>query len=137
MTQTYLSAAVLVLLVGCLASPQREQMGRLHEQLVGARAALGEERVEAGCNDVGDVQSKLWGEPGLSEVQPAWGELRAASDALVAACGQTRLLQQAYEDTPAMVEARERWRVGLAHELTTACQHLSEAARALNLTRTC
>jgi hypothetical protein len=129
----------LALLVGlvigsaCLPDPQQTQMRRLLDDLVEARAALSEQppRIDAACDSVGEVASRLSGEPGLVGVRPAWRALNAAAEALKAVCGQQRLLEQPFEPTAAMLSARARWQVGVAHELEAACQHLNEAGRAL------
>jgi hypothetical protein len=127
---------VLVLASGCLADPQRLQMARLFDTLVDARLALSEQppRLDAGCDSVGDVSSRLSGEPGLVDVRPAWPALRAAADALHAVCGQQRLLEQPFEPTGAMLAARVRWQRGVAFELASACRHLVDGAAALSRT---
>jgi hypothetical protein len=129
----------LLLLTACLPDPQRTQMSRLLDQLVGARAALGEQppRVDTACDTIGEVESRLWGEPGLVDVKPAWPALHAAADALLAACGQSRLLQQPFEPTAAMVAARERWQAGVARQLGVACRYLGEAGQALGRGQAC
>lgn len=107
---------------------------KLLDQLVQARAALAQSPPDAdsGCGAVGVVQTRLTGEPGLSELQPAWSELRAAADALQAVCGQLRLLALPAMDSAAVRRAQERWRQGAAHELAVACGHLQAAVRALD-----
>jgi hypothetical protein len=129
----HLLLALVLLCCGCLPDPQRTQMTRLWTQLVDARMALSEEppRAAEACDTVGDVVVRLWGEPGLVDVRPAWPAMRAAADALWAVCGQMRLLQQPFESTAAMLEARERWQRGVTTELATACRYLDEAAAAL------
>jgi len=129
----------LLLVTACLPDPQRTQMSHLLDQLVEARAALGEQppRVETACDTVGAVESRLWGEPGLVDVKPAWPALHAAADALLAACGQSRLLQQPFEPTAAMVAARERWHAGVARQLGVACRYLGEAGQALGRGQAC
>jgi hypothetical protein len=108
-------------------------MRQLLDNLVEARGALSEQppRIDAGCDAVGDVQSRLLGEPGLVDVRPAWPALHAAADALLAVCGQQRLLDQPFEPTATMLAARARWQQGEASELSTACARLNEAASAL------
>ena len=66
--------AACLITTGCLADPQRVQMGRLYDQLVSARADLTAEppRTDTACDSVGEVESRLWGEPGLVDVKPAW-----------------------------------------------------------------
>jgi hypothetical protein len=112
-------------------------MERLHEQLIEARSALAQHSTEPACDRVGDVDTRLMGEPGLVDVAPAWTHLRGAAIALRAACGQLRLLQQPFEPTAAMTEARQRWQAGVSRELSTACADLAEAARALNTKAAC
>jgi hypothetical protein len=101
--------------------------------LAQARGIFAEQptRANDACNMVGDVQTRLFGEPGLIDVQPGWTELRDAADALQAVCGQTALLAQPSTDSPAMVQARIRWRVGIEREMALACDHLRQAAAAL------
>ncbi len=130
-TKAYQWLLLLALLSGCLQDPQRQQMGRLFDQLVEARGALAEQRVEAACDAVGDVENRLWGEPGLTDVKPAWESVRGAADALLSACGQSKLLQQPYEPSPSLDLARQRWERGVTAQLTAACEYLARAATAL------
>jgi hypothetical protein len=129
----------LLLVTACLPDPQTTQMSHLLDQLVEARAALGEQppRVDTACDTIGEVESRLSGEPGLVDVRPAWPALHAAAEALLAACGQSRLLQQPFEPTVAMVAARERWQAGVAQELGVACRYLGEAGQALGRGQAC
>src|SRR6266851_4157194 len=85
-----LLAAAVLLVGGCLPDPQRVQSAVLFDQLVSARAMLGEQspRAEQACTTAGDVQTRLTGEPGLVELRPAWPALHDAALALQAACGQ-------------------------------------------------
>jgi hypothetical protein len=125
----------LLVVAGCLPDPQRLQMARLLDQLVGAHAALSEQpppELEATCAVVSEVGSRLSGEPGLVDVRPAWPALRAATDSLSAVCGRSVLLQQPFEPTAAMVQARKRWQDGNAADLDSACRRLKEAAAGLN-----
>ena len=55
---------------------------------------------------IGDVQTRLFGEPGLVDVQPGWTQLRDAADALQAVCGQGMLLTQPTIDSPAIAAAQ-------------------------------
>jgi hypothetical protein len=123
----------LVLCSACLPDPRRAQMVRLFDQLVEAHVALSGQppETEPACADVSEVGSRLSGEPGLTEVRDVWPALRMASDALLAACGQATLLAQPFDPTPAMLQARERWQMGLEHELLGACDQLERAAPAL------
>jgi len=129
----------LVLGAGCLPDPQQIQMRQLLDNLVEARAALSEQppRMDAACDSVGNVASRLSGEPGLVDVRPAWPALRAATDALLAVCGQERLLEQPFEPTAPMVAARQRWQQGVARDLAAACTQLNVAAGALGKPTAC
>jgi hypothetical protein len=134
-------ALLLGVLLGsaCLPDAQQMQMRRLLDGLVDAHGALSEQppRIDAGCDTVGDVASRLSGEPGLVDVRPAWPALNAAAEALQAVCGQERLLEQPFEPTAAMLAARARWQQGVTHELAAACEHLNEAGRALGRPEPC
>jgi len=123
-----------VLASGCLADPQRQQLGRLLGELQQDREALGQTppHITSTCDQVADVKSRLAGEPGLGTIQPAWSELRASTDALQAVCGQAILLAAPAGDSAATVTARARWQAGLARELDVACQHLRRAASSLD-----
>ena len=69
---------VCLLLVGggCLADPQRQQTSDLLDQLASARQLLLQQApLDQACTPVGDVQTRLNGEPGLIGVQPAWSQL--------------------------------------------------------------
>lgn len=94
---------------------------------------FGQQPVNAGlaCNMVGDVQTRLYGEPGLVDVQPAWQALGQAAEALQAVCGQNTLLDQVARTSDAEVQARKRWQAGMQREIGIACDHLREAATAL------
>jgi hypothetical protein len=84
-----------------------------------------------GCNLVGEAQNRLFGEPGLFEIQPAWSDLRDAADALQAVCGQAILLAQTVTGSLAVEQARSRWQNGVVRESEVACDHLRAAAVAL------
>jgi len=131
--------ALLWLTAGCLADPQRTQSATLLDQLVAARAMLGEQppRTDQACTAVGDVQTRLTGEPGLVDVQPAWSALHAAARALQALCGQNTLLDQPPTGSLALSQARERWQHGIQREFGVACDYLREAAAALDRTQPC
>ena len=134
MAQTRIVVALLLALVlGCLPDPRRVQAARLFEQLDQARIALSAQpaRLEPACADVSEVGSRLSGEPGLTELRDVWPSLQAASDALLAVCGQATLLEQPFDATPAMRLARERWQTGLMRELQAACAALHQAAEGL------
>jgi len=131
--------ALLALASGCLADPHRVQSVELLDGLTRARGLLGEQpvRTDDACNLVGDVQTRLFGEPGLVDIQPAWTQLRDAAEALQAVCGQNALLAQPSTDSPAMVQARVRWQTGIQREMALACDHLRQAAAALGRATPC
>jgi hypothetical protein len=133
---------VLVLLglaTACLPEPQRLQSVTLLDQLTTARAMFGQQPVNAdlACNIVGDVQTRLYGEPGLAELRPAWQALGQAAEALQAVCGQHNLLEQASTNSPTELQARQRWQAGMQREIGIACDHLREAASALDRPTPC
>ena len=77
------------------------------------------------------MQTRLYGEPGLAEVQPAWPALRDAADALQSICGRGTLLSQPTNGSLVLTQARERWAQGIARESGVACDDLRTAAAAL------
>jgi hypothetical protein len=109
------------------------QAAGLLDQLVMARAMFGEQppRVTEGCNAVGDVQTRLYGEPGLAEVVPAWPALRDAAEALQSICGRGTLLGQPTNGSLVLTQARQRWEQGIQRESAVACDYLRTAAVAL------
>jgi hypothetical protein len=115
------------------------QMADLLDQLSAARGMLTEQppRVDDACTVVGTAQTRLYGEPGLVDVRPAWPLLRDAADALQAACGQGMLLAQPSTDSPAVQTARQRWTQGIQREMGVACDHLRAAAAALGRVAPC
>jgi hypothetical protein len=125
---------LVLMTTGCVADPHQLQMRDLLDRLTAAHALFAEQppRVDAACNVVGDVQTRLYGEPGLTEVQPAWPRLRDAADALGAVCGQNVLLAQPSSGAVSIEAARQRWRKGIEREMGVACEHLRAAAAALN-----
>ena len=126
------SLVLAVLLAGCLPDPARGQAARLLEELEQAHAALlAGENVPSTCDLIGGVDTRLTGEPSLVDLRPTWPALRAATDDLLAACGQLRLVATPGLDTPAVREARQRWQQGAQHELTQACAELQSAAESL------
>ena len=131
-----LSALSLLLLLAaaCLPDPARGQAGRLLDELAQAHTALSAASgdVSPTCDLVGGVDTRLTGEPGLVDLRPTWPALRNATDDLLAACGQLRLLATPGLDTAAVREARQRWQQGAQHALTQACQELQSAAASLN-----
>jgi hypothetical protein len=134
-----LLAVLLLLLTGCLPEPQRLQSAGLLDQLVIARAMFAEQppRLEPGCNVVGDVQTRLYGEPGLAEVRPAWPALRNAAEALQSICGRGTLLDQPTNGSLVLTQARQRWAQGIQRESGVACDYLRTAAVALSRPSPC
>jgi hypothetical protein len=134
--RVWVVVALIPFAAGCLQSPQRVQSVELLDQLVDAREKFGQQQQQA-CDVVGNVQTRLYGEPGLTNVQPAWANLRDAADALQAVCGQSTLLAQAFNDSPATRQARQRWQQGIQREVGIACDHLRNAAAALDRAAPC
>ena len=135
---TVVLAMVLALTTGCLADPQRAQTADLLDRLTDARAKLvGFPPPGDACNIVGDVETRLYGEPGLTEIQPAWSELADAARALQAVCGQDTLLLQPISGSLVLEAARQRWRDGKQREMGVACDHLRAAAVALSRDAPC
>jgi hypothetical protein len=138
MVVVVLIAIGVSLVSGCLADPQRAQASDLLDRLTLARTSLAQpEPTAAACNDLGDIETRLYGEPGLTEVQPAWSELADAAHALQAICGQDALLAQPISGSAALQAARERWRAGQQREIGVACDHLRAAATALSRDAPC
>jgi len=123
----------------CLPDPQHAQTVDLLDQLASARTMLGQEppQLDPACTMLGDVQTRLYGEPGLVDVEPAWTQLRDASNALQAVCGQASLLTQPSTDSPSMQAARTRWQQGIEREMGVACDYLRQAASALSRATPC
>ena len=138
---TVVSLCALVLVgAGCLADPQRNQSVQLLERLSAVRVQFASRTSGApgdACDAVGDVQTRLYGEPGLSDVQPAWSELRDAAEALHAVCGQAVMLAQPATGSAALDAVRQRWADGVQRELGVACEHLRAAAVALARPQPC
>lgn len=130
--------ALVLLTSGCLADPQRVQTVDLLDRLTSAHGMLGDfPAPPEACNAVGDIETRLYGEPGLTEVRPAWSELTAAANALQAVCGQNALLLQDVTGSAALESARDRWREGSQREMGVACDHLRAAASALGRPAPC
>ena len=131
--------AVVWLAAGCLPDPQRVQSVTLFDQLVSAHATLSVRPIqpEPACTTVGDVQTRLTGEPGLVDVRPAWPALHQAAQALQAVCGQNIMLSQPSTDSAAIAQARQRWQQGIQREVVVACDHLRVAAAALDRSTPC
>lgn len=135
--------ALVLLLVAattaCLPDPQRAQTVDLLDQLTAARTMLSQQppRLDPACTMVGDIQTRLYGEPGLVEVGPTWTQLRDASNALQAVCGQASLLTQPSTDSPSMQAAHTRWEQGIEREMGVACDYLRQAASALGRAAPC
>jgi hypothetical protein len=135
-----LLVALLPLVGGCLADAHKTQSIGLLDQLVGARTLFQQQPPEVGvaCNEVGDVQTRLYGEPGLVDVRPGWPALRDAAAALQSVCGQNLLLGQgAANESMVLALARDRWQQGIEREIGVACDHLREAAIALDRSTPC
>jgi hypothetical protein len=129
---------VVLLASGCLADPQRVQTVDLLDRLTHARGELATfPPPKDACNEIGDVETRLYGEPGLTEVEPAWSELADAAHALQAVCGQDILLVQPVTGSSALEAARARWSAGQQRELGVACDHLRAAASALSRDAPC
>jgi hypothetical protein len=142
LTRWPLVAAPLMLVwltAACLPDARRLQLGDLFDQLVSAQRLLGEQPFQPAdaCITVGDVQTRLAGEPGLVDVRPTWPALRDAAVALNAVCGQATLLNQPATDSEALAQARERWQQGIQREIGVACDYLRAAAAALDRTQPC
>lgn len=133
-----LVATLVALASGCLADPQRTQSVALLERLVDTRTSLSEQppRASGACTTVGDVQTRLTGEPGLVNVS-AWPALHQAAQALQAVCGQNIMLGQPSLDSVAIAEAQKRWQLGIQREISVACDHLRKAATALDRAQPC
>jgi hypothetical protein len=129
---------VVLLASGCLADAQHVQTIDLLDRLTHARGQLaGFPPPKDACNEIGDVETRLYGEPGLTEVVPAWSELADAAHALQAVCGQDILLLQPVSGSSALETARARWSAGQQRELGVACDHLRAAASALRRDAPC
>jgi hypothetical protein len=133
---TWVAAVLALVGSGCLADPQRSQSVDLLNQLVSARQRLAAQS-DVGCTIVGDVQTRLYGEPGLASDRHAWSALHASAEALQAACGQTVLLAQPSNGSLPLTQARERWQNGIAHDIGAACDHLRDAALTLSQKQPC
>lgn len=125
---------MLGLVSGCAPDPQRVQSVELLGQLVGAHEMFSARPPEAraACDAVGDVQTRLNYEPGLTSVRPAWTELSEAAGALQAVCGHSTMLALPAIDSPAVAVADERWEQSYQQENDVACEHLRAAAVALD-----
>ena len=127
-----------VLASGCLADPQRAQSADLLDRLASVRTELQRNPPPAeACTAVGDIETRLYGEPGLVEVQPSWSRLADAAHALQAVCGQTALLAQPISGSPALEAARAEWLAGIQRELSVSCDDLRAAALSLNRDAPC
>jgi hypothetical protein len=140
---TFAVALVVGLLVaGCLPDPHRTQSVDILDRLIRARALFNEQPppIDKACGILGDVETHLFGEPGLSQLQPAWSALRDATRALESTCGQNTLLAlpaRNGKNSQTLREARLRWQDGIQREMTLACDHLRLAAQALNRPAPC
>jgi hypothetical protein len=131
-------AALSLTVYACLPDPARVQASRLLDELAEAHATLAD-AVHNGtpvgrsgmCSAIGGVDTRLTGEPSLVDLRPTWPALRAATDDLLAVCGQVRLLETPAPDSAAVRQAHRRWRAGAEHELRRACTRLKQAAESL------
>jgi hypothetical protein len=123
---------------GCVADPQRAQTAALLDRIAAVRVMLQQNPppTEA-CVEMGDIETRLYGEPGLVEVQPAWSQLANAAHALQAVCGQSALLAQPITGSAALEVARADWQAGIRHETDMACEYLRAAAAALDRRAPC
>jgi hypothetical protein len=130
---TMVVIGLTLVLVGCLPDPRLAEARELLDQLASARGMLAEQppRVQEGCGLIGTTATRLYGEPGLADVMQAWPELRDATNALGAVCGQDMLLAEPSTGSPYAVAGRERWQQGIQREMAVACDHLRGAAAAL------
>jgi len=133
-TPVGIAGVLLLILTGCVPDPARVQSAALLDRLVLARTMFSDQQVRSdprlddACNVVGNVQNRLYGEPGLSDVTPAWADLRAAAQALQSVCGQSTLLGQPANDSLALAQGRQRWEQGIQREMGVACDYLRAAA---------
>ena len=133
-----LSAGVL-LASACAPDPQRAQTVELLGRLVSARGMFMDQppQAQTACDEVGFVQTRLNYEPGLTSVRPAWAALSSAAEALQAVCGENSLLSQPAIESLAIAQAHQRWQQAIQREIGVACDHLRDAARALDRTSPC
>jgi hypothetical protein len=134
--------ALSLLVAGCVPDPHAAQSVEILDRLVRARALFSEQPppLDKACGILGDVETHLFGEPGLSQVQPAWNSLRDATRALESTCGQNVLLAVPAtngQNSQTLRDARQRWQDGIQREMTLACHHLRQAAQALNRPAPC
>jgi hypothetical protein len=131
--------ALFLCATACLPDPRRAQTGEIFDQLVSIRGMLATQppRVEAACALLGTASTRLYGEPGLVDIRPAWPALRDAAYALQAVCGQDILLAQPSTGSPAILAAHRRWQHGIEHEMGVACDHLRTASAALERAAPC
>jgi hypothetical protein len=129
----------LWLVAGCVPAPQTAQSVELLGRLVSARGLFMEQppQSQAACDIVGDVQTRLNYEPGLTTVRPAWMALSDAAEALQAVCGNDTLLDLPALDSAAVATAHQRWQQASDREIGLACDHLRLAAAALERAAPC
>lgn len=132
-------AVVCLGATACLSDPGHAELGQIFDQLTSTRSMLAESppRVSDGCTLLGTASTRLYGEPGLADIQPAWTELQNTAYALQAVCGQSMLLAQPSTGSTFIVAARARWQQGIEREMGVACDHLRSAAAALNRASAC
>jgi hypothetical protein len=122
---------VLPLLVaGCLPDSRHALAVTLLSQLTDARSQLADAPAspDGPCEEIGGVRARLYRELGRSDAEELWVPLRHATDALMAACGQLRLLGLPATEGRAVDQAKVAWREGAERQLREACAHLRVAA---------
>jgi hypothetical protein len=101
------------------------------------RVALGEEpaRVESGCDTAGEARARLYNSGASRGGAAAWVALLDATDALIAACGKSRLLQAPSNGTALVESERAHWKARIRTDLDRVCRSLGEASEALGQPR--
>ncbi len=136
MSRTALLLALLVLAAtACLPNTERALAVQLTQQLAQAHGQLIQQpgAPQKPCDRAGDVRAALFREEGEGGLDPTvWKELRQANDALMAACGQYRLLNSPPSDTVVAQQARLRWEAGARESLRLMCAYLQQVAPRLN-----
>jgi hypothetical protein len=120
----------LLLVVGCLPDSRRVQAATLLGQLADARSQLANapESSDGPCEDTGEVRARLYTELGRNSAEDVWIPLRHATDALMAACGQLRMLALPATEGRPVEQAQMAWREGAQQQLREVCAHLRVAA---------
>ena len=123
-------------MVCCLPDSRHALAVSLLSQLTDARSQLAEAPAspDGPCEDIGGVRARLYREFGRSDAEDVWIPLRHATDALMAACGQFRLVGMPATEGRAIDQAKVAWREGAERQLREACAHLRAAADRLGST---